>query len=59
MLMTSQPIAVNHLLSALLVRELYRMGAMNTGEYTNDSFIGQVHRPADRLRRPPPDNASR
>ena len=23
------------------------MGAMNTGEYTNDSFIGEAHRPAD------------
>lgn len=41
------PFAINHLLSALLVRELYRMGAINTGEYTNDSFIGQAHRPAD------------
>lgn len=43
----SDPFAVNHLLSAILVRELYRMGAMNTGEYANDSFIGQAHRPAD------------
>lgn len=43
----NDPFAVNHLLSALLVRELYRMGAMNTGEYANDSFIGEVHRPAD------------
>jgi len=41
------PFAVNHLLSAIQVRELYRMGAMNTGEYSNDSFIGQAHRPAD------------
>ncbi|HET7442008.1 MAG TPA: tetratricopeptide repeat protein [Terriglobales bacterium] len=41
------PFAVNHLLTAVLIRELYRMGAMNTGEYANDSFIGQVHRPAD------------
>jgi tetratricopeptide (TPR) repeat protein len=41
------PFAVNHVLSATLVRELYRMGAMNTGEYSNDSFIGQSHRPAD------------
>jgi hypothetical protein len=41
------PFAVNHLLSAVLVRELYRMGAMNTGEFANDSFIGQPHRPAD------------
>jgi tetratricopeptide (TPR) repeat protein len=43
----NDPNAVNHLLSAVLVRELYRIGAMNTGEYSNDSFIGQVHRPPD------------
>jgi tetratricopeptide (TPR) repeat protein len=43
----NDPAAVNHLMSATLVRELYRMGAMNTGEYSNDSFIGQAHRPAD------------
>jgi len=41
------PAAVNHLLSAILMRELDRMGAMNTGEYSNDSFIGQAHRSAD------------
>jgi tetratricopeptide (TPR) repeat protein len=41
------PFAVNHLLTALLYRELYRMGAMNTAEYSNDSFIGTAHRPAD------------
>jgi tetratricopeptide (TPR) repeat protein len=43
----SEPAAVNHLLTAVLMRELYRMGAMNTGEYANDSFIGEAHRPAD------------
>jgi tetratricopeptide (TPR) repeat protein len=43
----NDPFAVNHLLSAVLVRELYRIGAMNTGEYSNDSFIGKVHRPPD------------
>ena len=43
----NDPFAVNHLLSAIQVRELYRMGAMTTGEYANDSFIGQAHRPAD------------
>src|SRR5205807_2232118 len=43
----NDPIAVNHLLSVLLMRELYRMGAMNTGEYANDSFVGQPHRSAD------------
>jgi len=41
------PFAVNHLLTAVMFRELYRMGAMNTGEYANDSFVGQAHRPAD------------
>jgi len=43
--------AVNHLLSAIQVRELYRMGAMNSGEYSNDNFIGQAHRPADPAQR--------
>jgi tetratricopeptide (TPR) repeat protein len=43
----NDPSATNHLLTAVLLRELYRMGAMNTGEYANDSFIGQAHRPAD------------
>jgi tetratricopeptide (TPR) repeat protein len=41
------PSAVNHLLSAVLMRELYRMGAMNSGEYANDSFVGEAHRSAD------------
>jgi tetratricopeptide (TPR) repeat protein len=43
----NDPFAVNHVMTAILIRELYRMGAMNTGEYANDSFIGQAHRPAD------------
>jgi len=43
----NDPSTTNHLLSTLLMRELYRMGAMNTGEYANDSFIGQAHRIAD------------
>jgi len=43
----NDPFAVNHLLSAIQVRELYLMGAMNSGEYSNDSFIGLAHRPAD------------
>ena len=43
----NDPFAVNHLLSAVLVRELYRVGAMSSGEYANDSFVGQAHRPAD------------
>jgi len=41
------PFAVNHLLTAIMFRELYRMGAMNTAEYANDSFIGTAHHPAD------------
>ena len=41
------PFAVNHLLTAVMFRELYRMGAMNTGDYANDSFIGTAHHPAD------------
>jgi tetratricopeptide (TPR) repeat protein len=41
------PSAVNHLLTSVLLHELYRMGAMNSGEYANDSFIGQAHRTAD------------
>jgi tetratricopeptide (TPR) repeat protein len=38
---------VNHLITAVLMRELYRMGAMNSGEYANDSFVGEAHRNAD------------
>jgi tetratricopeptide (TPR) repeat protein len=41
------PSAVNHLLTAILFQELYRMGALNTGEYANDSFVTTPHRPAD------------
>ena len=41
------PFAVNHLLTVVLFRELYRMGVLNTGEYANDSFISAPHRPAD------------
>ena len=43
----NDPSAVNHLLASLLMYELYKTGAMNTGEYANDSFVGQMHRPAD------------
>ena len=39
--------AVNHLLTAVLFRELYRMGALNTGEYASDSFINAPHHNAD------------
>jgi tetratricopeptide (TPR) repeat protein len=41
------PDALNHLLTAVLFRELDRMGALNAGEYANDSFINSKHRPAD------------
>jgi len=43
----SDPFAINHLLTAVLMRELYVMGAMNSGEYANDSFVGEAHRVAD------------
>jgi tetratricopeptide (TPR) repeat protein len=43
----NDPPAVNHLLTTILMRELYRMGAMKSGEFANDSFIGEAHRPAD------------
>ncbi len=43
----ADPSAANHLLTTILMRELYRMGAMNSGEYANDSFIGEAHRTAD------------
>jgi len=43
----ADPFAVNHLLTAVMFRELYRMGALNTGDYANDSFIGTAHHPAD------------
>jgi tetratricopeptide (TPR) repeat protein len=41
------PDAVNHLLMAVLFRELYRIGALNAGEYANDSFLNAHHRGAD------------
>jgi tetratricopeptide (TPR) repeat protein len=43
------PFAVNHLLIAVLFQELYRIGAMDTSEYANDSFISKPHRPADEI----------
>jgi hypothetical protein len=39
--------SVNHLLTVVLMRDLYETGAMNTGDYTNDSFIGHAPRPTD------------
>jgi hypothetical protein len=41
------PDALNHLLTAVLFRELYRIGALNAGEYANDSFIDTKHSQAD------------
>ena len=43
----NDPLAVNHLLTAVLIRNLYNTGAMNTGDYANDSFIGRTPRPTD------------
>jgi len=41
------PDAVNHLLNVTLFHELYRIGALNAGEYANDSFINSKHRAGD------------
>ncbi len=41
------PAAVNHLLTAVLYRELYRMGLLDPGDYADDSFLESAHRPAD------------
>jgi tetratricopeptide (TPR) repeat protein len=41
------PFAVNHLLTVVLIHDLYDTGAMNTGDYANDSFIGRTPRPTD------------
>ena len=41
------PFAMNHLLTGVLFRELYRMGALNTREYENDSFLNAPHHKAD------------
>src|SRR5438270_1008772 len=42
------PDAVNHLLTAVLFHELYRIGALNAGEYANDSFVNASRRAADK-----------
>ena len=39
--------AINHLLNVVLFHELYRIGALNAGDYANDSFLNTSHRPAD------------
>ena len=41
------PFAVNHLLVAILFRELDRIGALNSGDYTNDLFVTSARLPAD------------
>jgi tetratricopeptide (TPR) repeat protein len=43
----NDPFAVNHLLTVVLMRNLYETGGMNTGDYSNDSFIGHAPRPTD------------
>ncbi|MGH9533006.1 MAG: tetratricopeptide repeat protein [Terriglobales bacterium] len=41
------PHAVNHLLSAVLFKELYRIGAFETSLYSNNSFLDRKQLPAD------------
>src|SRR3974390_855513 len=41
------PAAVNRVLTAVLYRELYRMGLLNPGDYANDNLLSSPHRPAD------------
>ena len=43
----NDPFAINHLLTSVLMHNLYDTGAMNTGDYANDSFIGRTPRPTD------------
>lgn len=43
----SDPFSLNHMLTVILMRDLYETGAMNTGDYANDSFIGRAPRPTD------------
>ena len=43
----NDPFALNHLLTVVLMHDLYETGAMNTGDYANDSFIGRTPRPTD------------
>jgi tetratricopeptide (TPR) repeat protein len=43
----NDPFAANHLLTVVLIHDLYETGAMNTGDYANDSFIGRTPRPTD------------
>jgi len=41
------PFAVNHLLSAVFYRELYRVGALDTGLYSSNSFLVRKKFPFD------------
>jgi len=43
----NDPFAINHLLTVVLMHDLYDTGAMNTGDYANDSFVGRAPRPTD------------
>jgi tetratricopeptide (TPR) repeat protein len=43
----NDPFALNHLLTVILMQDLYETGSMNTGDYQNDSFIGRAPRPTD------------
>lgn len=43
----NDPFAVNHLLTVVLMHDLYDTGSMNTGDYANDSFIGHAPHPTD------------
>jgi len=40
------PFAVNNLANSYLIRELFRMGALDPTDYANDSFVGTPRRPA-------------
>jgi hypothetical protein len=45
-LRSQDPFPVNNLANCYLVRELYRMGALDPTDYLNDNFIGSPRRPA-------------
>ena len=42
------PDAINHVITAVLFHELYRIGALNARDYANDSFVSASHRAADK-----------
>jgi tetratricopeptide (TPR) repeat protein len=43
----NDPFAVNHLLSAILFKELYRIGAMDSELYAKNEFLTSKHFPVD------------